>query len=1355
MPELPRGEVEIPDPPQAPSPPALSLFTILLPIIFSVVFVSAMIMTAGARGTSNQTAFLLMTALSGGFAVITGIVSLQGYFTAKRKYRRETREREQAYRALLDARQRELVATREMQQLAARQTHPDPDECLARVERRDRRLWERSPDDADFLDLRLGMGAQRSGVSVKASAPAAIKPDPLVSAAGLLAEEFSALPEVPISLPLGRAGVAGLVGPRAAVVQTARSLALQIATHHSPDEVKIVALHPAEESGEWEWLRWLPHVWTDDRRRRLLARDRDAARGLLGELYDVLNRRKQMSRLNRGEAGPSLPTFVFFLAEPRLLEGDPIALLLANHDPGLGVYAIFFADRVQALPPGCQAIAELGPGQPRLTRPDSGTASLPFQPDVMSHDRADRFARAMAPLRLVKATGPTEIPASVPLLDVFGVGQVEALGVLERWKASDPGRSLAAPIGRRAGAEVIEVDVHERGHGPHGLAAGATGAGKSELLQSLIASLAVNYHPHELAFVLVDYKGGGMANAFEGMPHLVGTITNLEGNLAMRSLASLKSELKRREHLFAEADVNHVDAYQRLYREGKVGEPLPHLLMIVDEFAELKAEQPEFMRELVSAVRVGRSLGIHLLLATQKPAGVVDDQIWANSRFRLCLRVERPEDSQEVIKRPDASALTTAGRCFFQVGQNEVFELFQAAYGGAPYHPDGYVARRPDEILEVALDGSHRALNGAAKSLVVQAGPAGTQLEAVVGHIREASLGAGIEALPGPWLPPLPAQIVLDELLPDEGWNGETWRPTETWIEPVVGMLDNPETQYQGPLRLALGKDGHLAVYGSPGTGKTTFIQTLVTSLAQTHSPQDVHLYLLDFGGRLLTIFAPLPHVGAVILADEAERLDRLFRYLLRTMEQRKERFGSVGANTLAAYRAATQEPVPAIVVMLDNYAGFSSMYPDAEDTLNAISREGGNLGVHLVLAASSSMAIKSRLTSNMALAVALNLTDRGEYISVVGRTGGLEPGPQLGRGLVRAKPPLEFQTALPIAGETDVERTAALRTFAERMSSAWSGPRAHPIRGMPDQVALCEMMPARETWLESTEARSAVPVGLELQDLGPLAIDLDDGPHFVVAGPPEGGKTTLLRSWLIGLADQLGPQRMALCLVDYGRESLLPLARLPQVRAFVTDDAGLSEQLDRIGPALINRRDAMAAAREAAGGVFDERAWLAQQTRIVVAIDNVDQFGEASGVGNKDALEQIVRVMRGLGLHLIVAGPSQSFSGAWDGYLKAVLEQQTGFLVGGTDYGDLEVFKIKLPYGQTGKAVPPGQGFFSRRGRYMPFRSATPDAGEVTLAGLVDRIAARVPPVQDQQPPVPEQQPPVEEPRPGQSVTA
>ena len=365
----------------------------------------------------------------------------------------------------------------------------------------------------------------------------------------------------------------------------------------------------------------------------------------------------------------------------------------------------------------------------------------------------------------------------VSLLAMLGVEQVEALQIERRWiESQTAGRSLAVPIGLGAGAETLELDLHERADGPNGLVAGTVGAGKSELLQTLVAALAINYHPYRLAFVLVDYKGGGMAKPFKDLPHTLGVITNLDQeNLALRALTSFNVELKRRQTLFDAAKVNHIDDYQRKYYTGEPGAdtPLPYLVVIVDEFAEMKTEQPETAKEFVRIARVGRALGLRLILAMQRPAGIVDGQIEANTRFRLCLRVAQTEDSQAMLKRPDAAFLSGMGRAYLQVGANEKFKEFQVAWGGAPYDPERAALGNPLEIVAVNLDGSRGSLYAPD---VVAERKAQTQLEAVVEEIQLAAEAQHVERLPSLWLEPLPERLALATVRRSEGWDGRSWR---------------------------------------------------------------------------------------------------------------------------------------------------------------------------------------------------------------------------------------------------------------------------------------------------------------------------------------------------------------------------------------------------------------------------------------------------------------------------------------------------------------------------------------------------------------------------------------------------
>lgn len=1305
-PDLPRGEVEIPNPPSPPNRPSSSLLTLLLPLGATVVGLSLSFYLRSRTAPGASPLYLL---LSLPMMLISYTVSVFTYIAGRKQYARAVKAREAKYGSVLSACRDHLMRARETQLQILLEQYPSPRECLARVERLDARLWERSPQDADFLSLRLGLGSIPCTVTAKPPRQdLSVDSDPLRDLGMKLAENFRVVDGAPIALPMKLLGAAGLVGARREVLAVARALAIQIAALHSPDEVKIVAIFPPDEVAEWGWLRWLPHVWREDSQARLLAGNREGAQQLLTDLFELLNRRRlQASGQRPDQAELPLPAYIVIMADPSLVQNHAALPLILRDGKSLGAFTLVLGQRREELPQECRGIVRADSGELIQTTPALVTTR--FQPDQADFDQVERIARQMAPLRLQRMAAPAQLPKSVPLLDLFEVSRVEELDVRTRWRKSAADRSLATPVGIHAGGERLLFDLHEKGHGPHGLVAGATGSGKSELLQAIIASLAVSYHPHEVAFVLVDYKGGGMANVFADLPHLVGTITNLQGHLALRALSALKGELKRRQAVLAAAGVNHIDDYQSGRRQGLDREPMPHLVIIVDEFAELKTEQPEFMRELVSAVRVGRSLGIHLILATQKPAGVVDDQIWGNTRFRLCLRVERPEDSREVLKRPDAAALTRPGRAYFQVGNDERFDLFQAGYGGGSYIPGRPVPTYG--VYLVAMDGSRHSLSTFAPP--VERGTGETQLQALIRYVAAEARAEGITRLPGPWLPPLPEQICLDELSAVAG--GDLSAET-SWLSPVIGLVDQPAAQYQGPLRAPLA-DGHMAIFGAPGNGKTTVLQTLITSLALSHAPPDLHMYILDFGGRTLSVFAALPQVGGVILVDDAERMSRLQRYLLREMNSRKERFALLGVNTLTAYRQAEGSLLPAIVLLIDNWSAMIEAYPDAEETMAQIAREGGNLGIHLVMTANAPGAIRPKIFGSVATGIALPLSERSDYGAAVGRTGGLEPAPVPGRAVMRGTPPLEFQTALAVRGETEAERSAALRDLVSRIERSWSGPKATPIHVLPDVVPLSGLLgqPAQQPL--------SVPLGLDVDTLEPLCVSLADGPHFLVSGGIQSGKSTLLRSWVLSLAAAFPRSSLLLYLADFRGETFYPMQSLPQVQAYLTDDAGLAASLAEIDAWLRERREALDEARRQAAAPIDPRAFLARYPALVLVADDLDGLRSGMQARTGERLEQLLRRERGSGFHFVAAGTVNDFHAGWDGWLKALKELQTGFLLGSSEGGDLQLLNIRLPHGEGGRIFPPGRGYFARRGRFRRIKIGIPDADGESTEMLVHKI--------------------------------
>lgn len=441
----------------------------------------------------------------------------------------------------------------------------------------------------------------------------------------------------------------------------------------------------------------------------------------------------------------------------------------------------------------------------------------------MNLSEMDVFSRQLSNFKVRENASNAAIPDMLTFLDMYKTSRVEDLDMYHKWLENRTYESMRSLIGQKAGEQPVYLDIHEKYHGHHGLVAGTTGSGKSETLQTYILSLVLNYHPHEVAFILIDYKGGGMAQSFIGLPHLAGVITNLGGNQTTRALLSINAEIKRRQRTFNEYKIKHIDAYIELYRNGEAEEPMPHLLIIADEFAELKKEQPDFVRALVSAARVGRSLGINLILATQKPSGVVDDEIWSNTRFRICLRVADKQDSNEMLKRTDAAYITGTGRGFLQVGNDEIFDEFQSGWSGAPYTPE--VPFNDDSKAKAVIIG----LTGKPEAVKKKKKKKGdnvkkfTQLDAMVQYAANLAEENHIKPLRQIWLPPLPGLFYLDDL-------ELTW--DEKQIKLPVGLADDPQNQRQFPVYLDFIRDGHLLICGSAGSGKTSLVQTILYGAA-------------------------------------------------------------------------------------------------------------------------------------------------------------------------------------------------------------------------------------------------------------------------------------------------------------------------------------------------------------------------------------------------------------------------------------------------------------------------------------------------------------------------------------------
>lgn len=1269
LPDMPRGEIEIPNPPHVNEKPEISWFTLLAPPAVMLVITILLALT-------SQSMFMM---LSIAMTVMTLIVSLTGAAGQIRKYKNKKKEREQKYRQFIVDRRSELAICREQQIKAMNEMSPEPSACVQRISQLDKRLWERTPSSSDFLSLRIGVGSVPSSMQIKYTKQAIImETDPLLMEPQRLAMEFEKVPDVPVTIPLLKSEICGIAGEDDKTAELAALMALQLVTHHGYDDVRIVILASETGVNRWNWLRFLPHLWDDGFQTRFLLCGRAFAHPVLGELYEVFKEREL-----KKSSGSFLPHYVFIIEDVTLLENEPIHKYLYNHHANLGVSSIFLAQHQAYLPTLCRSVVTFQGKTGELADRETGEKSS-FIPDKIEFRKLDQIARQMAPLRIKNTSVNFALPSSITLLEMLSVQTTDEVDVLARWTKNKTYKGMSVPIGVKAGGTLFQLDMHETGHGPHGLVAGTTGSGKSELLQSIIISLAVNYHPHDVVFVLIDYKGGGMADVFQGMPHLVGTITNLGGNQTTRALLSIKSELMRRQRIFSAYGVNNIDRYQKLYyNRGEQHDmpPIPHLIMIADEFAELKQDQPEFMKELVSAARVGRSLGVHLILATQKPAGVVDEQIWSNSKFKICLKVQDEADSKDVIKRPDAARIKEPGRAYIQVGNDEIFELFQSTYSGADYDPAGESRKsenRTKRIHKIYLNGRSEQLYPLEEEKIAKH-ELPSQLKAMVEHITRTAENSSIRPISGPWLPPLPQTVYLDDLI-DKGTGFDPergiWSEREQLLSVPVGLLDDPRGQKQEPLVIDFASEGNLFVYGAPGTGKTVFLKTLCMSIAQLYSPQDIHMYIMDFGGNALKLIEALPHVGGVMTLEQENKIDQFMLYMFRVIEDRKKQFEESRCQGFSEYRQKAGR-LPAILIVIDNYIALSETYEEADAQMVVLAREGSKYGIYLVVTATNASLVRYKFSVNFKMAISFRMTDKSDYDGIVGRTEGLEPANLPGRGLFRGRPPLEFQTSLPELHHCDTEQL--LEKYA----------------ATPYHAAPIPEMPARLHIQEISHDPKKLAIGLGHSDLQPVYLDLTATPVIMVAGEPLSGKSTLLVSWVQMMKDA------DIYVLDSNGMGLFEITSLPHVT-----DLSLLEDMDAwiedMREELDRRRQQFLEYRMNGRNLED---LIAEWKQIVFVIDQLSELSDSDKYSLIELLERIVKRERGMKIAVIAADQTSDLASNWDSLGKAIREEQTGVLLGSIKEQNL--FSANLPYGVQEKSFQLGDGYLIVKNRLIGLRYA------------------------------------------------
>lgn len=949
------------------------------------------------------------------------------------------RDTKTMYIHYLEEIRKQIADEMEKQKLVLMEHFPTLKELEEHTEKRTVRLWERTRQHSDYLQVCLGLGNVKPVGEIKFSKPKLeIRQEVLRSEMEKLRKEPRLLTETPVVLSLTENRIVGIAGKPEHSAKLLQSIVMQLTGLHSYMDVKLVLIFNQEDYERWGYMRWLPHTWNSLHNVRYIATNSDELKVISAALEKTLNGETNAD----GEVIYTNENYIVICTSYSLYEKSSlITHIIESDNRNFSVLLAF--DKVNKLPKECDIVITAGERTALRSVHSEGVRTiLPLDSEAVNFRKN---AVSLANITINSVDSKYKLPSMLTFLDMMDVKYIEELNCQQRWQENNPVFSLAAPIGVDTRGDLFTLDLHQKVHGPHGLIAGTTGSGKSEFIMTYILSLAVNYSPRDISFLLIDYKGGGMAVAFKNLPHTAGIITNLDGAAVNRSLISIESELRRRQQIFLEAGekysttINDIYTYQGLCREDSSLEPLQHLFIISDEFAELKKQQPEFMDKLISAARIGRSLGVHLILATQKPSGVVNDQIWSNSRFRVCLKVQDREDSTEVIRCPDAAAITQTGRFYLQVGYNEIFELGQSAWCGADYHPGGTVDTSGDEISVV--DNTGRVIDRAStrtarQSMQEEKQKPEKQINLITKYISDIAASEKLHSRPL-WLEPIPENIYIDAVAEKYGYKYDS-----KCFRAVMGEYDIPEQQRQELFSVSV-EDGNILLFGSDGSGKTSFLTTYIYEHLSHRSAAESVFCILDFSAETLKAFESYNAVCSVITISQKEKLENMFNYLVKELATRREKLSEYGGG-FAEYRLRNGD-MPAITVVLSNYGAFKETYDEYEPTVEMLSRDGQKLGIFFIITALSPVFLKYKLTQSFKQKITMHLED-GAYNSVVGTTDKI-PSAYRGRGLAMIEKDLvsEFQTAFVC--EDDV--FAFIRSQAEVINSRFKE-QAFKIKTLP-----------------------------------------------------------------------------------------------------------------------------------------------------------------------------------------------------------------------------------------------------------------------------------------------------------------
>ena len=1229
------------------------------------------------------------------------------------RYRRGTQgqlaDLRRDYLKYLTRTRRTVLETARVQRDAQYYLHPSPEQLWALVAEGSR-VWERRAADPDFGQVRMGLGSQQLATELIAPETAPVDElEPLTAGA---MQQFlnvhSTLDGLPMAVSLRAFYHLTVSGDPECVRSTARAVVGSLAALHSPEDLVIAVGASASSAGEWEWAKWLPHVQAPGDgdgagSRRLIA-------GGIQELEDLV--------AGRLDGRPR-----FHPGAPPLLEQPHLVVVI----DGLSVPPM----SVLASPEGLQGVTvvEVVPGEMSgargglsvVVRPDvlqleSGDGMVyEGVPDGLSREAAEALARQLAPLRMASGGDDDEpLLANLEFTDLLGLGDAASVDVARTWRPRSQAERLRVPIGIGEDGSPVMLDLKEaaqEGMGPHGLCVGATGSGKSELLRTLVLGLAVTHTSETLNFVLADFKGGATFAGMSQMPHVAAVITNLADDLTLvdRMGDSIRGELNRRQEMLRDAgNYANIHDYEKARAAGAPLQPIPSLVLVIDEFSELLTAMPDFIEMFVQIGRIGRSLGVHLLLASQRLEEGRLRGLETYLSYRIGLRTFSAAESRAALGVPDAYQLPNVpGSGYLKFGTDEMVR-FKAAYVSGVYRsgsqrplPGGTLPVDRTAALFTAAPVPVRYLAPAARAAADPAAPdakddalSDTVLDVIVRRLE----GRGAEAHQV-WLPPLDNPPTLDELLPGlaevpgRGLTQPGYEGAGRLVVPL-GVVDKPFEQRRDTLwRDFSGAAGHMQIVGGPQSGKSTMLRTLISAFALTHTPQEVQIYGLDFGGGGLSAVSGLPHVGGIASRLDPERVRRTVAEVYGVLARREEYFRSAGIDSIATYRrmrargeiSVTDQPWGDVFLVVDGWGTFRTEYEGLEQLVVEMAARGLGYGIHVILTASRSMEVRANLKDHLMNRLELRLGDVMD--SDIDRKVAVNVPPGVpGRGIVPEK--LHFMAAVPrIDGiNSDSDLSEASTAMAREVTRHWTAPGAPAVRLLPRELAATTLPHG------NAHPERGIAFGIDENRLEPVFLDFDQDPFLLVYGESESGKTNLLRLLIRQLTERYDPSACQFFVID-NRRGLLDVTPPTHLAEYVPMSNNMEHHVDAL-EGLMRRRTPAA---DVTAQQLRDRSWW-QGPNVYVVVDDFDLVSTSSG-NPLSRLTELLPFARDVGVRFVIARSTAGASrAAYEPFMQRMQELGAQGLLLSGDPNEGDVLAGLKP-----RPMPTGRGIFVSRKRGNP----------------------------------------------------